>query len=296
MKIYLSILIGISLILFSCTPKEKPIKIKNYIEDDIRQKIETEKIPERIITLAPNLTELVFELGVGSKIVGNTTYCNYPDSAKMVENVSDLLNINFKKISALNPDLIFITTEGSYKSAYRSLVDLGFKVFVANPKDFKGIKKTLLNMGKIFKLEEKAKKIIQDWDLRISNVQKSHNQLVANSAVFFISTNPILSVGKNSIMNQILSFAGLQSITANSKVDYPVITKDDIVIKNPAYIIFYETSSNNLDKLLATYTEWYTISAIVNNRVLYLNADLYSRPGSRFVEAVEKLNKLILEN
>jgi iron complex transport system substrate-binding protein len=287
----------ISLLLFgSCTEKKEIEPQKNFITDDLHKKIEIEFSPQKVITLAPNLTELVFELGEGNKIIGNTNYCNYPNSAKKIENVADLLSVNLEKITVLQPDLIFITAEGNSKSDYNKLVELGFKVFVSNPRNFNGIKKTLLDMGRIFDVSGKAEAIVNNWNARIDSVKKTHYQIVSRTVMFLISTNPIYSVGKNTFVNQILTFAGLENITADTDVNYPLLNREEILVRNPSYILLYETNNNDVHEILNAYPEWNILSAVINNRVFFINADLFSRPGPRFIDAVENLNKLVLNN
>lgn len=281
------------IIIIGCKEEPKNIDIKNFVTDDLHKKIEINNPPQRVITLAPNLTELVFELGFGDRIVGNTSYCNFPDSAKNIENVADLLTVNLEKITSLQPDLIFITAEGNSKSDYSKLVDLGYKVFVSNPRHYNGIKKTMLDMGKIFEKTEYAKSIISNWEERIEIVKSKHEKLVYKSVMFLVSTNPIFSVGKKSFVHQILTYAGLENITSDSEISYPMYNREELLVRNPDYIIMYETNNNDINALLESYPEWNTLSAIINERVFYINADLYSRPGPRFVEAVEDLHKLI---
>lgn len=287
----------VSLILFTnCSEKEETESHKNFITDDLHKRIKIESSPQKVITLAPNLTELVFELGEGDKIIGNTNYCNYPDSAKKIEKVADLLSVNLEKIIALQPDLIFITAEGNSKADYNKLISLGLEVFVSNPRNFAGIKKTMLDLGKIFNVSEKAESIVNNWDKRIDTVKKTHDQIVTKSVMFLISTNPIYSVGKNTFVHQILTFAGLENITANTDVNYPLLNREEIVVRNPNYILLYQTNNNDVGAILKAYPEWNTLSAVINERVFFINADLFSRPGPRFVDAVETLNKLVLSN
>ena len=296
MKSYKTLVLVLSIILGSCGQESKVEQQSNFIIDDLHKKVIVEKIPQRIVTLAPNLTELVFELGLGNKIVGNSTYCNYPNSATNIPNVADLLTVNLEKITSLKPDLILMTTEGNSKSDYQSLINLGFNVFISNPRNYDGIKKTLTDIAKIFKITDKSNELINQWDERINSVKTSHEQIVLNSSIFLVSTKPIFSVGKTTFVNQILTFAGLQNAVADSKVNYPALNREEILVRNPEYVILYETNNNKIEDLLSMYPEWHTVSAFVNNRVFFINADLYSRPGPRFVDAVEDLNRLILGN
>ena len=93
----------------------------------------SKKIPRRIITLAPNLTEMIYDLGLENKLVGNTLYCDYPEAAKKIEKVGNLLTVNFEKIVTLKPDLVLITVEGNTKETYDKFHQLGIKIFVSNP-------------------------------------------------------------------------------------------------------------------------------------------------------------------
>ena len=174
------------------------------------------------------------------------------------------------------------------------MIDLGLKVFVSNPRNFNGIKKTLIDMGKILGEEKRADSLVNNWNTRIDNIKKTHNLIVANSALFLISTNPIFTVGGNSFINQILTFGGLENIAADSKLSYPIFNREEVIKRNPAYILLYETHNNDVNRLLEAYPEWNTLPAIINDRVLFVDADLFSRPGRRFVEAVEELNRLVL--
>jgi ABC-type Fe3+-hydroxamate transport system substrate-binding protein len=294
MKIVKYFGIFVFIFLVGCKDKIEVSDSSDNITDDLHKKLEFLNPPQRIITLAPNLTELVFELGLGSKIVGNTSYCNFPDSAKKIEKVADLLTVNLEKITTLQPDLIFISAEGNSKSEYDKLVDLGYKVFVSNPRHYSGIKKTLLDMGKIFDVSQKAQAIVNNWEDRIETVKSKHDQLVFSSVMFLMSTNPIISVGKNSFIHQILTFTGLENISADTEISYPMYNREELLVRNPDYILLFETNNNDINTLLKDYPEWHTLSAVINNRVFYLNADLYSRPGPRFVDAVEDLHNLIL--
>ncbi|MBI1933195.1 MAG: cobalamin-binding protein [Ignavibacteriales bacterium] len=291
-----SILFLLFFVLLSCNENPETNVNKSFILDDLGKTFEPKSKIERIVSLAPNLTELLFTLKVGNKIVGNTKYCNYPDSAKSIEKVGDLLTVDAEKIVTLKPDIIFITVEGNSKFDYDKLKQLGFNVFVSNPKNFKGIKKTLKDMSKILDREKYADSLIENWDLRIAKVKETHKVIVAETALFLVSTNPIFTVGKNSFINEIITFAGLKNIAADKDINYPLLNREEILKRDPDYIILYETNTNKFDELLKVYPEWNTLKAVVNKRIFFINADLYSRPGPRFVDAVENLNKMILKN
>ncbi len=291
------IIIFVSILFFTtCTKQKVKSNPDNIVTDDLGKSFNTNSEITKIISLAPNLTELIFSLGVGNKIVGDTKYCNYPDSAKNIEKVGDLLTVDAEKIISLEPDIVFITVEGNSRSDYEKLKSLGMKVFVSNPRSYKGIKKTLLDMSKILHRENIADSLIKNWDERIKKVKKTHKLIIAQTVLFLVSTNPIFAVGQNSFMNEILTFAGLKNIAPDKSLSYPMFSREEIVKQDPDYILMYETNTNKIDEILKNYPEWYTLKAVIDKRVFYVNADLFSRPGPRFVDAVEYLNKLVLSH
>ncbi len=290
---FLIILIS-ALYLIGCAESQKNDAPKDSISDDLHQQFSFTKSPEKIISLAPNLTELLFELGVGNKIIGNTKYCNYPDSSKSIAKVGDLLSIDIEKIVTLKPDIIFITVEGNSKSDYEKLKELGFHVFVSNPRNYTGIKKTLADMGRIFKKKSTADSLVNSWDIRIAKVKETHDLFFSQTVLFLVSTNPIFTVGRNTFVNEIMTFAGLKNISDDRNINYPIFSREEIVKRDPDFILMYESNNNRIDALLDSYPEWNTLKAVINNRIIYVDADLFSRPGPRFVDAVEYLNNTVL--
>jgi iron complex transport system substrate-binding protein len=257
--------------------------------DDLGKQIQLDTVPERVITLAPNLTELVFELGKGKSIIGNTQYCNYPDSAKNVEKVGDLLTINFEKVLKLNPDIIFLTVEGNTEESYNKLIELGLKVFVSNPKNFDGIKKSLSDMGKIFKKENTSEIIIGKWNERISKVKSSISNEPPKTAMFLIALQPIMLAGSDTYLNEFLMVCRLKNIADDSDLSYPVFSREQVINRDPDYIIYSEGMNHDEEAFKNAYPEWSGLKAIKNNNIIFIDADLYFRPGPRFILALEDL-------
>ena len=284
--------IFLTLIAISCGKqlKEKPDK-KNFITDALGNKFELSQPPERIITLAPNLTEMVFELGAGKKLVGNTLFCNYPEEAKSVEKIGDMLTVDYEKIVTLHPDLIFITKEGNKKNIYQKLISLKQKVFVSDPKSYADIKETFLKMGKILGEEQRALQKIKAWDRLIDSVKNEVKNSTTGSVMFLVSVKPIMLAGKNTFIDEILSTCGLQNIADSSRLRYPVFSREEIVKKNPDYIILFASKNLKVENVKNAYPEWKELNAVKNNNIIFVDPDLFARPGPRFAKAVEFLFK-----
>lgn len=288
------IVLAAVLISLSCSRDEKPAAdSKNVIVDDLGYEHVIKSVPKTVITLAPNLTEMIYELGVQDKLIGNTTYCNYPPEAKEIENVGDMLSINNEKLLTLKPDIIFITVEGNTKATFDKLKDLGLTIFISNPRDYKGIKKTFRDFGKIFNRVERANSVIQSWDGVVDSVQALSAQHPEYLTMFLVSFQPIMVAGKNTFINEFLEFCNLKNIVDDLEQNYPFLSREEVLKRNPEIILHTQHSYDNLSDVKSLYDEWINIRAVRNNKIYYVDPDLYFRPGPRFTQALKNLSSII---
>ena len=282
------------LLFLSCGKEREKLGPGIILKDDLGVEQSFEKIPERIITLAPNLTEMVFELGLGKKLIGNTSYCDYPEEAKKVEKVGDLLTVNFEKIVSLKPDLVFITVEGNTKETYDKFHQLGIKIFVSNPRGYDGIKKSFRDIAKIFGIENSASKKIAEWDSVISRIKSENSPFRKKKAMFIVDLKPLMLAGKNTFLNEYLQICGLENIALSSRMNYPIFSREEILKLDPDYIIYPSGSGLEMNEINNAYPEWIRLKALKNGCVVFVDWSLYSRPGPRFVRATEDLfNRLL---
>lgn len=282
--------IFIALLAFSCAKKqENPLKSSNPVKDDLGVSVPFDQVPQRIVSLAPNLTEMIYSLGMGSRLVGNTLYCTYPPQARKVTKVGDMLTIDYEKILSLKPDLILITVEGNAKDSYTKLKNLGLKVFVSNPRSFQGIKKTYADLGQIFMRRPKADSTLKSWQTQFDSVTSEAKKLSHPKCLFFVGFNPIVVAGKNTFINELLTSAGLDNIAGDSQQNYPVYSREEIMKRNPDYMIMTGTSQTEQNVIRNSYPEWKSLNAVKNNRILVVDPDMYLRPGPRFIQALKDL-------
>jgi len=272
-----------------CSERKEFVQTAKSITDDLGNVISIDRIPTRVVTLAPNLTEIIYFLQQEDHLVGNTLYCNYPPPAQRIEKVGDILTFNYEKILTLKPDIIFITVEGNTKETYDKFKELGLKLFVSNPRSFVGIKKTITDFGKIFSIEKETQRKIAEWDSIVTNIKNNSPNKMKPTAMFAIELKPIMLAGKNTFINEYLEFCGLKNIAEDSPMNYPVFNREEILKRNPDYIIIPTGDNETIRDIKNLYPEWKNLKAIKNNNVLFVDRDLYSRPGSRFVEAVKDL-------
>jgi len=284
---FIFLMVTVISVFSGCSENRKNSVSGTILKDDLNSEFVFNKVPQKVISLAPNITEMIYALGQDSNLSANTLYCNYPPEARNKMKVGDLITIDFEKILSIKPDLIFITVEGNIKESYNKLKSLGMKVFVSNPRDFEGIKKTFRDLGNIFHDTLKAERIIYGWDKQYKYILYEKDKFRPVKGMFMVSTNPIMLAGKTTFINELMSSAGLQNIAADSPLNYPMYSREEILRRDPEYILITVEEDSKL--LMKMYPEWKHLSAVRKNQVKVVDADLFMRPGPRFTHALVTL-------
>jgi iron complex transport system substrate-binding protein len=273
-----------------------PVLAQSYsVTDDLGNSIFFENPPEAVISLAPNITEMIYQLNVDSTLVGNTQYCYFPEEAKHVTKVGDMLTFNYEEIIKLNPDLIFMTVEGNQKTAYEKLLDLGFQVFVSNPRNYEGIKKTFNDLGNIFGKQQLSKRKIADWDSTYNYILTESQKLQPQTVMILVELNPIMIAGKNTFINGYIETCNMKNFVEGVIMNYPVFSRESVIERNPDIIVYPSSGKEKVSTLIDTYPEWKDLTAVINNKVFFVDRDLYFRPGPRFIEALTDFYSRLLK-
>jgi len=294
MKSLIRLLFLFSFLILSCSKETKKENLAFFIEDDLGNRLEFSQSPAKVISLAPNLTEIIFALNCGDKLIGSTIYCNYPEDAAKTEKVGDLINVNLEKIYSLKPDIVFMTVEGNSKAAYENLSRLNIKVFVSNPRNFDGIVKTIRNIGKILNCEKNSLILSNKINAIRDSLKEVNSNSTKKNALFLISLNPLIAAGKNTFINEIISLANFENIIKEENSNYPLLSREEVFTLNPDFIIMPKEFAEEKKFLLNYYPEWKNLKAYKDNNLIFVEQDIYFRPGPRAILAALDLREKAL--
>jgi iron complex transport system substrate-binding protein len=254
------------------------------VTDDLGRKITLPAKVDRAISLAPSLTEMVFAVGAGDRLVGVTTYCDYPEDAKKIQKVGDTLSPNIETIVALKPQVVLVSTASQLEMFSKTLAENGIEVFDTNPQDLDSIYRNLEQLGDIFGTSETAAKAVYDLKNRIALTAEKVGDVEPVRVFVQISKEPLFTVGKRAFVTEIIKRAGGESVTANIETAYPNLSKETALALEPDAIILSESPDN-----LEPNDVFKNSPAVRNGKVFRVNADLLSRPGPRLVDALEQI-------
>ncbi|MFF2291218.1 ABC transporter substrate-binding protein [Peribacillus butanolivorans] len=273
----------------------KTEEVKAYtVTDDTGKKIKFDKVPETVVSLQPSNTEILFELGLGDKVVGVTDFDNYPEEAKDIEHVSDSVNINAEKIISLKPDAIIAYTIGD-ETTMKPLEDAGIPVFIIkSATNFDDVYGDIGQIAEVMGVAEKGEELVKDIQNQITSVEEKIETLDEKEQTYFeISPAPeIYTTGSETFQQEILETAGIENIFADQK-GWVKVSDEEIVKRNPNAILTTATYADDAVDEIKSRKGWEDITAVKNDQVYLLDENIMSRPGPRIGEAVELAAKTV---
>lgn len=241
---------------------------------------------KRIIALSPHAVEMLYAIGAGDKIVATTDYADYPEAAKKIPRIGGYYGIQMERVMELNPDLIVVWDSGNKAEDINQLRTLGFNLYGSDPKTLEGVAKELEELGQLTGHVEEASKAAAAYRaelirLRVENAKKSEPK------VFYqLWSTPLMTVSKNSWIQQIISVCHGQNVFYDAASDYPQVSLENVLLTLPEVILQSQEEGNVKG---VDWNQWPEIPAVKNQHIYQLNADLLHRATPRALLGVQAL-------
>jgi len=268
------------------------------VEDHFGRQVEILQKPERIISLAPSNTELLFALGLDERIVGVTEYCNFPPEALAKPKAGSFSEPYLEQIVTLQPELIVASELAITAEKLQQLEELQLPILVLHPAGFEEVCQTLEMLGSVTGEEEAARQLIADMRARVDAVQEKLQQLPDTRekvrVYYQVYHDPLMTAGGTSIISEIIEMAGGKNVFADVGAAYPKISSEAVIERDPEIILFPH-SHGTAEVPVAEIIDqpgWGTITALQAERIFGLDPDKISRPSPRLAGAVEELAKI----
>jgi iron complex transport system substrate-binding protein len=284
----------VCLVLFSaCTPRGTANRgATRQITDDAGRQVQIPARVDRVISLAPNLTEIVFAVGAGNRLVGRTSYCDFPAEAKAVTEVGDTLHPNLERIIALKPQVVLISTASQLEVFTQQLHSQNIAVFVTDPHDLEGVFRSIERIGEIFGEKDQANLLVQKLRGRTNAVEQAVKQNPPVRVFYQVSGEPLYTAGHDSFVTDLMRRAGAASVTADVPGAWPRYSNESALAARPEAIILPtggsmgEANSNVAEALRQS-------PAVLQGRVYKINDDHLARPGPRSVDGLEQMARAL---
>ncbi|MCF6460922.1 cobalamin-binding protein [Clostridium sp. Cult3] len=305
--IILIVLTLVMVLSVGCTPKNQDVEkpedndIENIgtlveypleIEDQFGNKVVFEEAPEKIVSLAPSNTEILFSLGLGDNVVGVTSFCDYPEEAGTKEQVGGFQEINIERIIELETDMVFQYGPGD-ENINNSLKEAGIKVISYEPETIDEVIDLINTIGKITGKTLEAEEITKDMmDRRDAIVEKIKD--AEKVRVFYeIWHDPLTAAGPGSFMDELMALAGGDNIAKDADSPYPQFDVEKLIEMDPEVYLSADDMEERTPESIKQRPGYESITAIKNDKIYPLEPNIVSRPGPRIVDALELVAKAI---
>ncbi len=241
---------------------------------------------ERIVSLAPSSTELVYSAGLGDKLVGVSTYSDYPPQAKNIEQVADFHSINMEKIISLQPDLIVAIKSGGLTKPLTRLAQLGFPIYYTDADQLDDITRHVEYLSRLSDHPETGIKRAENFHRRVEALRQQYQNATPVHYFYQLSESPIYTMSGTHWPSDIFTLCGGVNVFNNAPIAYPQVGFEQVLSKQPD-VIFY---SNHTQLDMSTWNAWKDqLPAVQHHSVWLLNSDWLNRPTLRSLEAIEQV-------
>jgi iron complex transport system substrate-binding protein len=262
--------------------------------DAMGRAVEVDGVPRRIVSLAPSLTEILYALGLGDRVVGVTRFSAYPPDAAAKPRVGTYVDLNVERILSLSPDLVVGTADGNRRSVVDLLDRAGIPVFVVNPRDVPQVIRSLVEIGNVCGVPDKARTKAGELTARVDRIVDKVSGRDRPLVFLQVNARPIVTVNGNTFSSDLIGLAGGRNMAADQPVDYPRISREAVIQGRPEVIIISSMERGaRFDETRRRWLGLQTIPAARNGRVHLVDSDLIDRPSPRVVDGLEILARLI---
>ncbi len=265
------------------------------IKDDTQQTITLEQPAQRIISLSPGITELVFAAGGGDKLIGAVSYSDYPPEAKNIPRIGSYDSLDIEQILALQPDLVIAWKSGNPEHQILQLQSLGLKVYITEPENFSSIPETLRKFGQLMGSNEKAEISAQQFEQKFNTLKKKYQNKQNQPKVrtfIQIWNNPLMSVNGKHLISKVIEFCGGSNVFALARTLTSTPSIEAILAKDPQVIIATGMADSSR-QWLKRWQQWPFLSAVKNKRLYAANPDHLVRHTPRILSGIKEVCELI---
>lgn len=252
-----------------------------------------EKTPQRIVSLSPAATEILFAVGAEKQIAARTDLCDFPSECKNLPSVGgfDGKTLSMESILSFRPDFVYLT-DGMHNFFIEQLEKYGIRYYLSKSNSIESVKNEILDIAKITGHEKNGKKIVEKIDSAIKSIY--HENENHKKVYWEVWNAPYMSAGRTSFINDIIKYSNGENIFSDIEQAYPSVSEETIINRSPDVILIPLSSGITVEMVKAR-KGWASIPAVKNNQIYLIDDNIFTRAGPRVVESIQTFSKLINE-
>jgi iron complex transport system substrate-binding protein len=271
-----------------------PASHAGTFRDALGREVSLVRVPQRIIGLAPSVTEILYFLGLGERVVGVTDFISHPPEAALKPRVGSFVHLNLEKIIDLMPDLVVASPEGCRPELITLLEQARIKTYVVNPKNVGQIIECVRDLGSVCGVGERAVSLAAELETRVERVVSKTRSGNTPSVLFQINLKPIVTVNRNTLHHDLIRLAGGENLFRDEPLTYPRISLEEAIHRKPDVIIISSMErGGSFEEARLEWMRWKAIPAVRNERVFLIDSDITDRASPRVLVGIERMARLL---
>jgi iron complex transport system substrate-binding protein len=254
------------------------------VTDDTGTAVTLDAPAQRIVSLAPHTTELLFAAGGGARIVGAVSYSDYPPQARAIPRVGDNKALDLERIVALKPDLIVVWRHGNALQQLDRLRDLHVPLYFSDPRKLDDIPATIDKLGTLLGTSSVAARASDAFRRDLANLRTRYASRPAVSVFYQVWDHPLMTLNGDSVMNEVIGLCGGHNVFADLKPLVPTVSTEAVLAANPEVIVTAKAGETRPEHPLPTldaWRKWPSITAVARGNLFGIDGDLINRPTPR---------------
>ncbi|QUM88095.1 cobalamin-binding protein [Moritella sp. 36] len=252
---------------------------------------EQEKYPQRIVSLSPHTTELVFAAGAGDRLIGVSAYSDYPEEAKALPIVASSQQINIETILALEPDMIIYWQQGNSAADINRLKKFGIPVYASKTGGLADVATQIQNLGEVFGTQAIANPVSNRYLKALDQLREDYKNNPKQDLFYQVWATPLMTVASDPWLQEQFALCGFNNVFSDSPVPYPVINIEQVLVKQPAVIIAGTVNDSELQQ----WQTWKSIPAVKDGNIFRINPDVSHRFSPRVLTGIKTLCDIALQ-
>ncbi|MDH3503017.1 MAG: cobalamin-binding protein [Nitrospirota bacterium] len=261
--------------------------------DDLGRKLYLAKPPQRIVSLAPSITEILFAIGLNEEIVGVTEFCDFPPEALTKPKVG-YATPNLEMIVVLQPQLVLAPRSFLRVDLLNKLEQLKIPTFIFDPHTVEDIFAHIQLLGRMVGRPQEANAQAALMRKQLASLSSRLKDLPRPTLLYILNSEPLITVGPGSFIHRLIELAGGRNAAEEAAAPYPRLTMEEVLRQNPDILLFPVGRQEGIpQEEQDSWRRWITLSAVQHDKLFHVDSDLLNRPGPRIIEGLKQLVKIL---
>ena len=258
------------------------------VEDDLGHTVTLASPAQRVVSLAPHATELLYAVGAGNQLVGAVEHSDWPPEARKLSRVGGYSRLDLEAILALEPDLVVAWDSGNPQGQLQRLRDLGLTVYTSEPRALADIPQALVRLGTLTGHKEQGRAAAADFRTKLAQLAQRYAQRPELRVFYQVWNQPLVTLGQDHLISHIIQLCGGRNIFDDLTVMAPHIDLEAVLLRNPEVIVASGMGEER-PEWLEDWQRWPTLSAVAAGNLFFIHPDIIQRHSPRVLEGAARL-------